>query len=783
MSKITSIFLFFGLFVAIGLNGQNAKQHYKAGEQFMVNGLVDAAIDEFKWALKLDPNDGKIYEALAAAMLVKEDTLQAAENYERSAAMENEPAINYFKAANLYLALQDETNGLRCIDAGLLAKPKDIDLLLLKAKYYFERKQWAKSYEISAEAIKVKDLALSFYYHGASAYRLGLMDEAQQDLEKAIIRDKNMVDAYLTIAEMQIDLEEYDYAVDNCSMVLLLFDTENIRALVLRSRAFHATKESDDALSDITKAIGLSKNNVDLLMERAQMNFDYALYSDAMNDFSTVLNIQQDNDEALWGRAHAAEKLGKTEDALADFRLLRDGAQTFSFSDDKVAYINDKIYTLGKEENKPSLAIDQPVINDKQEVVVEEDKIAFTLTGEVSDESGLKEILVNNEPVEFSKNDKGTYCFSKDVVTQDLDFLSITVVDIYNNIHSESYPIEYIETVKPVIDLISPIAGGADIIKLETDDNTLYVEGRVLDKSNIASIKIDEVNASFIPGDYNPKFTATIDVQNRKDITITATDIFGNESSRTYDFAVGGELLSDNNPMGKTWVVLIENSDYEEFTSLSGPTNDMDYLSEALQGYQISKILRKKNMTKREMERFFTIDLRDLIISNQVNSLLIWYAGHGDNINDMGFWIPIDGRQGDEYSFYNINALKASLYSYQSLTHIMVVSDACHAGNSFTIAMRGADHSTASCNQLELLTNKSALVLTSSTREAAMDNSLFTKTFANALLNNPKDCIPVDAIADRVTLVMNKNSGQKPMFGKIAGLEDKNGTFFFISKK
>ncbi len=748
----------------------------------MVNGLVDAAIDEFKWALKLDPNDGKTYEALAKALLVKQDTLNAAQNYERAAVMSNEPAINYLQAAKLYLATKDEVNGLKCIDAGLLVKPKDIDLLLLKSKYFFDREMWAKVYEVASEAIKAKDLALAYYYHGASAYHLGLMEEAQQDLEKAIIRDKNMIDAYLTIAEMQIDQGEYDYAVDNCNMVLLLLDTENIRALVLRSRAYHATKESDDALSDITKAIGLSKNDVSLLMERAQMNFDYALYANAINDYSTIIGMQPQNEEAVWGRAHAAEKLGQNVNALTDFRMLRDNAKVFNYNDDKIAYINDKIFTLGKEENKPTLAIDQPVINDQQEVIVEEGKVEFTLTGEVTDESDLKEILINNEPVEYSETSKGSFSFSKAVLTKDLDFLSITVVDIYNNIHSESYPIAYIETVKPVIDLISPIVGGADIIKLETDDNTLYVEGRILDKSNITSIKVDEVNASFIPSDYNPKFTATIDVQNRKDITITATDIFGNESTKTYDFAVGGELLSDNNPMGKTWVVLIENSDYGEFTSLSGPTTDLDYLSEALQGYQISKILRKKNMTKREMERFFTIDLRDLIISNQVNSLLIWYAGHGDNINDMGFWIPVDGRQGDEYSFYNINALKASLYSYQSLTHILVVSDACHAGNSFTIAMRGANNSSASCNQLELLTNKSALVLTSSYREVAMDNSLFTKTFANALLNNPADCIPVDAIADRITLVMNKNSGQKPMFGKIAGLEDKNGTFFFISK-
>ena len=126
--------------------------------------------------------------------------------------------------------------------------------------------------------------------------------------------------------------------------------------------------------------------------------------------------------------------------------------------------------------------------------------------------------------------------------------------------------------------------------------------------------------------------------------------------------------------------------------------------------------------------------------------------------------------------------LKASLYSYQSLTHTLVVSDACHAGESFTIAMRGANNSLAACTDLNLISQKSALVLTSSNKEVAMDNSLFTKTFANALSNNPADCIPVDAIAERISIVMYKNTAQKPVFGRIAGLEDKNGTFFFVTK-
>jgi len=403
------------------------------------------------------------------------------------------------------------------------------------------------------------------------------------------------------------------------------------------------------------------------------------------------------------------------------------------------------------------------------------------IKGNIRDESGIKDSKLNNIPLKMTKNSEGVFEFSMQINTSDLDFVTLTAVDKYDNITSISYPVIFIETEAPLIRLISPAPEGNNIIHLETGDNSLYIEGKIEDASNVSTIKVDELNASFAPGDYNPRFTATIDIKNRKNITLTVIDKFGNKTEQTYEFARDGYMLSGNNPMGKTWVVIIENSEYKEFGRLSNTEKDVTGLKEALSRYKISKVLHMKNMSKREMERFFAIDLRDLIVSNNVNSLMIWYAGHGKFKNNTGYWVPVDGRYNDEYSFYNVNALKASVYSYTSLTHLLIVSDACAAGESFSIAMRG-DNSLANCDDVNLVTQKSALMLASTDSEVALDNSLFAQSFINALSNNPADCIPIDAIAERITLVMQKNTIQKPVFGRISGLENNNGTFFFITK-
>ena len=63
-----------------------------------------------------------------------------------------------------------------------------------------------------------------------------------------------------------------------------------------------------------------------------------------------------------------------------------------------------------------------------------------------------------------------------------------------------------------------------------------------------------------------------------------------------------------------------------------------------------------------------------------------------------------------------------------------------------------------------------------------MDDSQFTRTFANVLANSPDACVPIERIVLKVTSAMENTGQQKPRFGKIAGLEDEDGTFFFIPK-
>lgn len=239
----------------------------------------------------------------------------------------------------------------------------------------------------------------------------------------------------------------------------------------------------------------------------------------------------------------------------------------------------------------------------------------------------------------------------------------------------------------------------------------------------------------------------------------------------------------EENPMGKTWVVFIENSEYTSFASLTGPTTDIELMKNSLQGYIIDRIIHMKNMTKQEMEDFFARELRNLVIENQVNAIMVWYAGHGKFINNIGYWIPVDATLDDEFTYYNINTLRASLKAYsESVNNTLVVTDACESGPTFYQAMRSIP-TNRSCSELFAGPSRSSQVLTSSGYEFATDNSAFTSTFASALANNNNPCLPIENIVTQVTIAASRSNQARPRFGKIAGMEDEGGTFFFVARE
>jgi tetratricopeptide (TPR) repeat protein len=621
----------------------------------------------------------------------------------------------------------------------------------------------------------------NYYWHGFIADKMENYSVAEKDFRKAIELSSSYLEAYVALSDVLHKAEKLDEALDICNKGLEI-DKKNKELLTTRGEVYRDMMEFPKAINDLSKVLLFYPNDEEIFFKRGKYYQEFNQSMNAINDFSKVISLNPEKAEAYFLRGKANEEVTNYKKAADDYEKYIELVDKDKISEERVAEIKERLYELRREENPPAIVFSDSLNIKGNTLTVRGDKKEVRLMGKIDDESDIEMAQANGFEMNVVKGEEGEK-FHVNLNIEDKDQILVEAKDVYGNKRQLTVQLQRTEVEPPSIKLETPYASYDGEIYLQNDNPKLYVEGTIKDESLIKNVYIGDVVASFSDKMKNPTFSGTIDIANKNQFTVTATDVNGNTRDQVFTLNREGAQISADNPMGKTWVVFIENSDYETFASLDGPVKDVSKIKSALANYRIHNFIHKKNLTKEDMERFFSIELRDLVRANKVNSVLIWYAGHGKFINETGYWVPTDGKRDDEFSFFNINNLKASLQGYSDIiTHTLVITDACESGPSFYQAMRSVAKQ-RDCGNWKDSKAKSAQVLSSAGYELAVDESQFTESFANTLVNNPNACLPIEDVVSQVTLSVTKAGRQEPQFGKIAGLEDEGGTFFFIAKE
>ncbi len=759
---------------------QNAKQFFKAGINFKESDNQKDAIDQFSKAIQLDPDYVDAYIERAYAYEKTGNIVSASEDFKRALVFETKKPEIYYDAARLDTKLGQYEEAAGYLENAIDLKSKYLEAYQLQINVLIELGDYTDAQLAAKKALALKDNETDHYLMGRVDEMLNNPVQAEEDYEKAISKNKRFVEAYIALANLRITLNKIDQALNDCNTALSI-DPNNTEAYLTRSKVYVKKLDYPKAIDDISRNILLKPDDKKMYFIRGNYYQEFTQHQNAINDFNKVLMLDDKDAEAYYKRAFSNEQIGNFKAAIKDYQSLTKLSEYDVTAKKLLDSAKERLFELNRESESPVITLAEPEPLEQNVIKVPKNKEEITVKGKISDESDIKSLTINGMNVPFVKNDN-RYEFYANVDVSKLDLFTISAIDVYDNLQTITYTIERTEINPPRIAIIAPYASDNGEIYLDSNDPSVYVEGKIADESMIKTILIDGVSASFKVDEMNPSFTATLSITNKSKFTVRAIDIYGNVGEQDFLLNREGISLLENNPMGRTWIVFVENSNYESFPSLDGPSKDITLMRSALSRYDVHKIIHKKDLGKRDMEKFFSIELRDLIRSNRVNTLLVWFAGHGKFINETGYWIPVDAKRDDEFTYFNINALRASLQSYSNyITHVLVVTDACESGPTFYQAMREIPKE-RSCTDWEATRLKSSQVFSSAGYELAVDNSQFTRTFANTLANNPNACIPIESIVSKVTLAVSQNNQQRPKFGKITGLEDENGTFFFISK-
>lgn len=528
------------------------------------------------------------------------------------------------------------------------------------------------------------------------------------------------------------------------------------------------------------EALVLKPDNYDAWVQKGLVLRKLKQHYNAIEALDKALAIDSTAWQAHLEKGGCYEDINEFYQAEASYRKAAQRAPNNPEPPKRIKQCRDKAFEINRESGKPEVVLFAPK-QDGNSLVVPLSRNFVDLDGQVLDKSRINSIEVDGQAAEFSKDSlqpKFHVAVSLEGKTQ----VKIKAVDIYYNTNVVTYTLSRQETTPPKLVFLDPLAmGNKEIYLPKSVSNTLLVKGRVDDESVIHSLSINGLTANFAHDVTNPEFQLEIPIKGVDTLKAEVTDSYGNTG--VYRYFLNRKALAEAavNPMGITWVVFIENSDYSNFSSLTGPEKDLKNLQEALVGYRIDQFIIKRNLTKDELERFFAIELRQQLRSAQVNSLLIWYAGHGKYINGNGYWIPVNAAKGDEFSYFQITNLKGYISTYPFLKHMLVVSDACETGAAFCVES-GPSADPGDCFKSDAVSRKSSQVFTSSSNEKSSDVSIFNETFCSILKNSPDKCVPIERIRQHVVKSVTNIQNQVPKFGTIMGLEHDKGSFYFIKK-
>jgi tetratricopeptide (TPR) repeat protein len=793
MKRGFSVLVMLFIFAALNVSGQTSRKYIKAGEDFIRNEMYEDAIDQFTRAIDEAPSAAEGYLKRARAYELTGNYGLAYDDYKRANNFVPDDTgilFNLGRMCNLMGAGEKTTpeERNRFYTEAVSYLQEAIKAEFRNGKFYTEKvvsliglELWDRALGTSDTALQLRDDAINYYYQGIIYQKKNDDNTARRQLEKAVTKDKYLSVARLELARVLIRQGDVNSALGQCNMVMQQ-DEKNVEAYLTRALAYEARLDYPSAINDVSTAILLEPAGQAHYVRRGTYYQKFNQHLAAINDFTKALAIDQYQPEVYLLRAKSYEEVNDFERAGTDYARVIAMNEDSAPAKQMLREANDRLFAINRETNSPEIFIESPTIVGGREIEVGFDKKSVMITGKVSDKSLLAEFSINNVPVRYEG--RGTIPFAAEVEIAPDGILRLVARDVYDNESVMTFHIRRTEVDPPEIQILTPYLIGDDVLIIDSTATSIDIEGKVLDQNLIRSVRIENISAQFSQDNLNPAFIAKgIDVRNTDKVTILVEDKYGNRTIRDYVLNRNGTTISASNPMGNTLVVFIENSDYQNFAALQGPPKDANLITTVLEdSYQVLPVRRLRNQTKQEMEKFFSIDLRDEVRAKQIKSLVIWFAGHGKFINDIGYWIPVDARRDEEFTYFSMNTLRASMETYMNyLTHVLVITDACESGPSFYQAMR-SEIKPRNCTDWRATQFKSSQIFSSAGYELAVDDSQFTRTFANTLRGNPNTCIAIDEIVTQVTKAVAQNNQQKPKFGKITGLKDEDGTFFFIKK-
>ena len=244
-------------------------------------------------------------------------------------------------------------------------------------------------------------------------------------------------------------------------------------------------------------------------------------------------------------------------------------------------------------------------------------------------------------------------------------------------------------------------------------------------------------------------------------------------------FAMRERLFAPAIDYGKFYAVVIGESKYQRFAPLPTAINDANAVASLLEKNYGFNVTRLENVTRPQILDAFRATAKKMTPND---NLLIFYAGHGELLNERGYWKPVDA-DFEQTNWISPSDITEALI-YQPSKRALIIADSCYSGaiarGTLLAPGKGKDR----------VEKKSRLVVSSGGNAPVIDSadgqhSLFTRALLDTFAAGDAKVTDVQTIFPRIrerVIDSARRAGteQIPKLEVMAQVGDEGGSFFFV---
>jgi tetratricopeptide (TPR) repeat protein len=581
----------------------------------------------------------------------------------------------------------------------------------------------------SAQIITGKDLAISLRNRGFGYALKNDYDRAIADYDRSIEIDPKSAKAFDLRGNAYRDRHDEEHAIADYDQAIKL-DPNTAVALRDRGLAYRAKHDYDHALADYNEALRIDPHYRDAINERGMTYDNKGDYDRAIADFNEAVRIDPTFAQAFFNRGIIYGIKGNFDRAKSDY----DAA--IALKPDQAGYYNNRAYIWMRKGD-----FEQAFADVEQGLrIAPNAAYLINMRGEIWRAKGDLDHAIADYTLALSRQ-RG---------------LALAYVN-----RGVAYRLKG--------DLDRAVADFNEVIRRYPTFGMAYAERGLALKAQGAT---DRARADF-------EQTTTLPATNesaRRALALAREQL----ASLTPTPAVATATRSL--PLGRRVALVIGNSAYTAVPALTNPERDAATVATTLRATGFQKVTLENNLTREGLFNALRTFAAD---AEQSDWAVVYYAGHGIEINGTNYLIPVDAKlvidRDVEFEAIALDKVMTAVEGAKKLR--LVVLDACR-DNPFANQMHRSIASRSIGRGLaEIEPEAGTLVVYSAKHgQTALDGDGQNSPFVSALINRMKTPgIEVRRLFDLVrddVMAMTDRHQQPFSYGSVSGAED----FYFVQK-